>query len=391
MLRHLAKATTSLWDPLKISTRWTPEEKMIQEMTRKFAQQELKPKINNEFRNCLYNKDLIKEMGNLGLLGVTTMDSPFSYTTYGLIARELEAVDSAYRSAMSVQSSLVIYPIATYGTDYQKNKYLKDLREGNLIGSFGLTEPNHGSDPSSMDTKVRQIDNNFIINGSKSWITNSPIADIFVIWAKNEDNEVGGYILEKGMTGLTCPKIDNKLALRASCTGQILMEDVKVPIENKLNIKGLKGPLSCLNQARFGIAWGALGSVSDSLEQAITYCDMRQQFGQSLTEFQITQFKISDIISKLGMGLATCQHVSELRQKQEDDFTMTSIIKRENCNLALQTAQTCRDMIGGNGIVDDYSPIRHLLNMQAVTTYEGTSDIHALIIGKSVTGVQAFN
>lgn len=390
MLRHLAKATTSVWDPLRVSLRWTPDENMIQEVSRKFAQEELKPRITEEFRNNNYNPNLIKELGELGLLGVTTMDEPFSYASYGIIARELEAVDSAYRSAMSVQSSLVIYPIATYGTDHQKKKYLDKLRTGDFTGAFGLTEPNHGSDPGSMQTKAILDGNDYIIDGIKSWITNSPLADVFIVWAKDAQGEIGGYILEKDMNGLTAPIIENKMSLRASCTGQIVMDQVRIPKENKLKVAGLKGPFSCLNQARFGIAWGALGATSDCLNEAIEYADARTQFGKKLTEFQITQYKLSDLVSRLGMSLASCQHVAELRQSNNDDFAMCSILKRTNCDLALQTAQICRDILGGNGIVDEYSPIRHLLNMQAVTTYEGTSDIHSLIIGRAVTGSEAF-
>jgi glutaryl-CoA dehydrogenase len=391
MLRHLSKATTSVWDPLRVALRWTPEERMIQEVSHRFAQEELRPRIDKEFRNCDYDKGLIKELGELGLLGVTTLDEPSSYTSYGIIARELEAVDSAYRSAMSVQSSLVIYPIATYGTEQQKKKYLEPLRNGDAIGAFGLTEPMHGSDPSGMQTKARKSDDGYVLEGIKSWITNAPIADTYVVWARDDEGEVGGYILESGMAGLSAPVIENKMSLRASCTGQIVMDNVTVPKENKLEVSGLKGPLSCLNQARFGIAWGALGAASDSLQVALEYGDLRTQFGKSLTEFQITQYKTADLVTRIGLGLASCQHVAELRQKGADDFTMTSILKRANCDLALQAAQTSRDMMGGNGIVDEYSPIRHLLNMQAVTTYEGTSDIHALIIGKAVTGAAAFS
>ena len=390
MLRHLAKATTNIWDPLRISLRWTPEESLIQEVSRKFAQEELKPKIEQEFRSNQYNGNLIKQLGELGLLGVTSFKEPFSYTSYGIIARELEAVDSAYRSAMSVQSSLVIYPIKNFGTDYQKKKYLDKLQSGDFTGAFGLTEPNHGSDPSSMQTKAVQDGNHFVLDGIKTWITNSPIADVFIVWAKDDNNQIGGYILEKDMMGLSTPVIENKMSLRASCTGQIVMDQVKVPQENKLEVSGLKGPFSCLNQARFGIAWGSLGAVSDCLNEAIIYGDTRNQFGKSLNEFQITQYKIADLVSKLGMGLASCQHVAELRQDSNDDFAMTSILKRSNCDLALHTAQICRDILGANGVVDEYSPIRHLLNMQAVTTYEGTSDIHSLIIGRAVTGAEAF-
>lgn len=390
MLRHLERATMCVWDPLKISLRWSREEIMLRDMTRKFANEELKPRIGEEFRNNNYNPELIRELGNLGLLGVTTLDEPCSYTSYGIIARELEGVDSAYRSAMSVQSSLVIYPIATYGTEYQKKKYLDPLRSGIFTGSFGLTEPQHGSNPNSMTTKARLDREHYVLDGIKTWITNAPLADIFIVWAKDESNNTNGFILEKGMDGLTTPIIENKLSLRASCTGQIVMDQVKVPKENRLNIIGMKGPLSCLNQARFGIAWGTLGATSNCLEEAIEYGDIRTQFGKTLNEFQITQYKISDLVCRLGMGLASCQHISELRQQKKDNFAMTSIIKRSNCDLALHAAQTSRDIMGGNGIVDENSPIRHLLNMQAVTTYEGTSDIHSLIIGKAVTGADAF-
>lgn len=391
MLRHLERASTCMWDPLKIALKWSPEELMVRDLTRKFAQEELKPRIAEEFRNNNYNPNLIRELGSLGLLGVTTLDEPWSYTSYGIIARELEGVDSAYRSAMSVQSSLVIYPIATYGSEYQKKKYLDLLRSGEFTGAFGLTEPNHGSNPNSMVTKVQSNGEYYILDGIKTWITNSPIADVFIIWAKDENDTMSGFILEKGMPGLTTPIIENKLSLRASCTGQIIMDQVKVPKENRLNVSGLKGPLSCLNQARFGIAWGALGATSNCLEEAIEYGDIRTQFGKTLNEFQITQYKTADLVCRLGMGLAACQHIAELRQQKKDDYTMTSIIKRSHCDLALQTAQVCRDIMGGNGIVDENSPIRHLLNMQAVTTYEGTSDIHALIIGRAVTGANAFS
>jgi glutaryl-CoA dehydrogenase len=313
---------------------------------------------------------------------------------YGLIAREIERVDSSYRSTMSVQSSLVMYPIYDFGSEAQKDKYLPNLAKGTTIGCFGLTEPNHGSDPSGMESraKYQKSDKVYILNGSKNWITNSPIADVFVVWAVNEDEgKIRGFILEKEMKGLTAPKIEGKFSLRASTTGMIFMDDVVVPEENMLpNVSGLRGPFSCLNNARFGIAWGSLGAAEACLDIARTYTLDRKQFGRPLAANQLMQKKMADALTEISLGLHSCLQLGRLKDEGKIAPEMISILKRNNCGKALDIARTCRDMLGGNGISDEYHVIRHAMNLEAVNTYEGTHDIHALIVGRGITGLEAF-
>ncbi|KAJ1976646.1 hypothetical protein H4R34_003896 [Dimargaris verticillata] len=339
----------------------------------------------------------MQEMGQLGLLGATIQGygcAGVSSVAYGLIARQVEGVDSGYRSAMSVQSSLVMHPINAYGTDTQKQKYLPELAKGKLIGCFGLTEPNHGSDPAGMETTARQTDRGtYILNGSKTWITNSPIADVFIVWAKDVkgDGKIRGFILEKGMPGLTAPAIKGKFSLRASITGMIMMDEVEVPAENLLpNVSGLKGPFGCLNNARYGIAWGALGAAEFCLAQARDYTVTRKQFGVPLASFQLPQKKMADASTEIALGLQACLRVGRLKDDNQVAPEMISMIKRNSCGKALDIARQCRDMLGGNGISDEYHIIRHVMNLEAVNTYEGTHDIHALILGRAITGLQAF-
>jgi glutaryl-CoA dehydrogenase len=381
-------------DPFLIESQLSPDEKMIQNTAADFAQNILLPNVKHSFRNEKFDKNIMKEMGSIGLLGPTLNEygcPGVNYVSYGLIMREIERVDSGYRSAASVQSSLVMLPIHQFGSSEQKSRFLPDLAKGNLVGCFGLTEPNHGSDPSNMSTKAVKKDNYYILNGSKNWITNSPIADIFIVWAKDEQGDIRGFILEKNMAGLTAPKIEGKFSLRASITGMIFMDDVKVPAENMLPfVKGLKGPFTCLNNARYGIAWGAMGAAEDCYTRARTYCLERKQFNKPLAANQLIQMKLANMITDISLGLQANIRIGRLL----DDDTLIpeniSIIKRNNCQKALHIARIARDMLGGNGIADDYHIIRHMLNLEAVNTYEGTSDIHGLIIGRGITGLSAF-
>ncbi|KAI9318496.1 glutaryl-CoA dehydrogenase [Dichotomocladium elegans] len=345
----------------------------------------------------VFDRDIMYEMGELGFLG-STIDgygcAGVSSVAYGLTAREVERVDSGYRSAMSVQSSLVMHPINAYGTDAQKEKYLPSLAQGKIVGCFGLTEPNHGSDPAGMETTAKKVNGHYVLNGSKTWITNSPIADVFVVWAKNLDEEgapIRGFILEKGMKGLEAPAIKGKFSLRASITGMIMMDNVEVPVDNMLpGAKGLKGPFGCLNNARYGIAWGALGAAEACLEVARNYTLDRKQFGRPLASKQLIQKKLADAHSEIAIGLQACLQVGRLKDSKELAPEMISMIKRNSCAKALTIARDCRDMLGGNGISDEYHIIRHSANLEAVATYEGTLDIHALILGKAITGIPAF-
>jgi glutaryl-CoA dehydrogenase len=339
----------------------------------------------------------MKEMGSLGLLGPTLPEkfgcSSVGYVSYGLIATEIERVDSSYRSAMSVQSSLVMYPIYAYGSDYLRMKYLPELAKGNLIGCFGLTEPNHGSDPSGMETRVKydKGTNEYIINGSKNWITNSPIADIFIIWANDENNRIQGFVLERGMIGLETTKIKGKFSLRASDTGMIFMDNVRVPAKNHLiGISGLGGPFGCLNNARYGIAWGSLGAAEFCMETALNYTLERKQFGSPLAANQLIQKKFADISTEISIGRTSCLQVGRLMDQGKATPEMISMIKRNSCGKSLTIARDCRDMLGGNGVSDEYHIIRHCMNLEAVNTYEGTHDIHALILGRAITGISAF-
>lgn len=347
-------------------------------------------------RHEVFDQEIMTEMGSLGVLGCTIQGygcAGVSSVAYGLIARECERVDSSYRSAMSVQSSLVMHPINTFGSDEQKEKYLPKLAQGKLIGCFGLTEPNHGSDPGGMETRAKHnpAGNSFILNGNKSWITNSPIADVFIVWANCEDKRIRGFILEKGMKGLSAPKIEGKFSLRASTTGQIVMEDVEVPEENLLpNIDGLEGPFSCLNNARYGISWGVLGAAEFCLATARQYTLDRIQFKRPLAANQLMQKKMADMATEIGIGLQSCLHVGRLKDEGRHCPEMISLIKRNSCGKALDIARMARDMLGGNGISDEYHVIRHVMNLESVNTYEGTHDIHALILGRAITGLQAF-
>ncbi|EDV23002.1 expressed hypothetical protein [Trichoplax adhaerens] len=353
------------------------------------------PRIVMSNRNEEYHPEILQEMGDLGILGCTISGygcAGASSVAYGLITREIERVDSSYRSTMSVQSSLVMHPINAFGTTEQKEKYLPKLATGQMIGCFGLTEPNHGSDPGSMETRATfNTDKKcYVLNGTKSWITNSPVADLFIIWAKLE-GKIRGFILEKGMTGLSAPYIKGKFSLRASPTGQIVMENVEVPENNILpHVEGLKGPFSCLNNARYGIAWGALGAAEFCLDFVRQYTIDRKQFGRALASNQIMQLKMANMLTEISLGLQGCLQVGRLKDKNFATPEMVSMIKRNSCGKALEIARTARDMLGGNGICDEYHVIRHSMNLEAVNTYEGTHDIHALILGRAITGLQSF-
>ena len=381
-------------DPLLLEDQLSGDEKIIQTAAREFAQTALLPRVKHAFRTETFDKNIMKEMGAMGLLGPTLPEygcSGVNYVSYGLIMREIERVDSGYRSVASVQSSLVMLPIYLFGSIEQKERFLPDLAKGNLVGCFGLTEPDHGSDPSSMSTKAVRVGEYYVLNGSKNWITNSPIADVLIIWAKDEENNVSGFILEKSMEGLTMPKIDGKFSLRSSITGMIFMDNVKVPIENKLPFaKGLNAPFTCLNNARYGIAWGVLGAAEDCYFRARTYCLERKQFGKPLATNQIIQLKLANMITDITLGIQANIRIGKMMDENIVIPETISMIKRNNCHKALQIARTSRDMLGGNGISDDYHIIRHMLNLEAVNTYEGTSDIHGLIIGRGITGHSAF-
>lgn len=382
-------------DPLNLSSLLTEEEKIVQETARSYAQSKLLPRVVQANRYETFDPEIMLEMGELGLLGATVSPdyggAGVGYVAYGLVAREIEKVDSSYRSAMSVQSSLVMGPIEEWGTEEQKQKYLPGLAEGRLVGCFGLTEPNHGSDPGSMETKAReQSDGSYILNGEKHWITNSPIADLLLVWAKDDEGHIRGFLVERDSPGLTTPKIEGKFSLRSSITGSISMIDVPVPAENKLTVRGLRGPFSCLNNARFGIAWGSMGAAEACLHAAREYTMERVQFGVPLARNQLMQVKMADMVTDISLGLQACLQVGRLKDADNAATEMISLIKRNNCGKALAIARTARDMLGGNGIQDEYHVIRHVMNLEAVNTYEGTHDIHALILGRQITGMQSF-
>jgi len=381
-------------DILLFDNQLEDEERMVRETAHSYCQEKLMPRILHANRDEHFDREILNEMGDLGFLGCTLSDygcAGLGYVAYGLIAREVERVDSSYRSTMSVQTSLVMYPIHAYGTEAQKNKYLRKLASGELIGCFGLTEPDAGSDPGGMKTRARKVDGGFSLRGTKTWITNSPIADVFVVWAKDDEGEIRGFILEKGMQGLSASKIEGKFSLRASETGQIAMEDVFVPDENAFpDIRGLKGPFGCLNRARFGIAWGVMGAAEFCWHAARQYTLDRQQFGRPLAATQLVQKKLADMQAEISLGLQGALRVGRIMDTGTWDPTMISLIKRNNCGKALDIARTARDMHGGNGIADEYHVIRHAMNLEAVNTYEGTHDIHALIMGRAQTGLQAF-
>jgi glutaryl-CoA dehydrogenase len=389
------KASFQWLDPLGIRDQLTDEERLVQDSARGYCHSKLMPRVLDANRNETFDREILRELGGLGLLGPTLNGygcAGVSYVSYGLIASAIEHVDSGYRSAMSVQSSLVMWPIYNYGSDKQKQKYLPDLASGNLVGCFGLTEPDHGSDPSGMLTRARkQADNSFILSGSKNWITNSPIADIFVVWAKDDDGIIRGFILEKGMPGLSVSTIEGKFSLRASITGTIFMEDVKVPAGNMLpKAKGLGGPFGCLTNARYGLSWGALGAADFCYQTARNYVLERKQFGAPLAANQLVQKKLADMCTDIALGYQAVLRVGRLMDEGKHTPEMVSMIKRNCCGKALDIARQSRDMLGGNGISDEYHVIRHVMNLEAVNTYEGTHDIHALILGRAITGIPSF-
>ncbi|MDA1309899.1 MAG: acyl-CoA dehydrogenase [Proteobacteria bacterium] len=381
-------------DPLLLDQQLSEEERMVRDAARDYCQDRLLPRVQNAFRNEHFDREIMTEMGELGFLG-STIDgygcAGVNHVCYGLVAREVERVDSGYRSAMSVQSSLVMHPIHAYGSEDQRQKYLPKLATGEWVGCFGLTEPDHGSDPGGMVTRARSVDGSYLVSGAKMWITNSPIADVFVVWAKTDDGVIRGFILEKGMKGLSAPKIEGKFSLRASVTGEIVMDEVMVPEENLLpNVKGLGGPFGCLNKARFGISWGALGAAEFCWHQARNYTLERKQFGRPLAANQLIQKKLADMQTEITIGLQTCLRLGQMLDEGTAAPEAISLAKRNSCGKALDIARMSRDMHGGNGVSDEYGVIRHLLNLEAVNTYEGTHDVHALILGRAQTGLQAF-
>ena len=381
-------------DPFELDAQLTEEQRMVRESARQYAQDRLAPRVTEAFRSESTDPAIFREMGEVGLLGPTIEGygcPGVDYVSYGLIAREIERVDSGYRSMLSVQSSLVMYPIFAYGNDAQREKYLPKLATGEWIGCFGLTEPDHGSDPGGMITRARTTDGGYRLTGAKMWISNSPIADVFVVWAKTDDGIIRGFILDKGMPGLSAPKIEGKLALRASVTGEIVMDDVFVPDENLLpNVSGLKGPFGCLNNARFGIAWGTLGAAETCWHTARDYTLDRKQFGKPLAATQLVQKKLADMQSEIAIGLQSCLRAGQMLSDGAISPDLISLIKRNSCGKALEIARIARDMLGGNGISDEYPVMRHMVNLEVVNTYEGTHDIHALILGRAQTGIAAF-
>ncbi|MCP4283281.1 MAG: acyl-CoA dehydrogenase [Gammaproteobacteria bacterium] len=390
-----AKLASFNWeDPLLIDQQLTDEERMVRDIAYSYCQDRLMPRVLMANRNEVFDREIMNEMGELGLLGCTIDGydcAGLNYVSYGLIAREVERVDSGYRSAMSVQSSLVMYPIHAYGNDVQRQKYLPKLASGETVGCFGLTEPDHGSDPAGMRTRAKKVDGGYRLNGAKMWITNSPIADVFVVWAKDDEGVIRGFILEKGMEGLSAPKIEGKFSLRASITGEIVMDNVFVPEENQLpNVKGLSGPFGCLNRARFGIAWGALGAAEYCWHAARNYTLDRKQFGRPLAANQLVQLKLANMQTEITLGLQASLQLGRLFDEGKAAPEGVSMLKRNNCGKALEIARISRDMHGGNGVSDEFHVIRHAMNLEAVNTYEGTHDIHALILGRAQTGIQAF-
>ena len=381
-------------DPFLLRDQLTDEERMVTDSARQFFQKELMPGILEANRHEHFDRNIMRQMGEMGLLGVTIEGygcAGLSSVAYGLIAKEVEAVDSGYRSAMSVQSSLVMHPIWAYGTEEQREKYLPKLATGEYVGCFGLTEPDSGSDPASMSTRARAVDGGYELMGNKMWITNSPIADVFVVWVKDDADEIRGFILDKGMKGLSAPKIEGKFSLRASVTGEIVMDKVFVPEANAFpDIRGLKGPFGCLNKARYGIAWGAMGAAEFCWKAARQYTLDRKQFGRPLAATQLVQLKLANMQTEIALGLQAALRVGRLMDEDNAAPEMISLIKRNNCGKALDIARIARDMHGGNGISDEFHIIRHVMNLEAVNTYEGTHDIHALILGRAQTGIQAF-
>jgi glutaryl-CoA dehydrogenase len=393
--RRKGKFTNFAWDDaLRLDDQLTEDERAIRDAAHEYCQEKLFPRVLLAFRNESYDRSIMTEMGEMGFLGAT-LDShgcaDVSYVAYGLISREVERVDSGYRSAFSVQSSLVMYPIWAFGSAAQKDKYLPKLRTGEFVGCFGLTEPDAGSDPGSMRTRAKRVDGGFLLNGSKTWISNSPIADVLVVWAKDDADEIRGFILDRGMKGLETPKIEGKFSLRASITGMIMMQDVFVPEENMLpDVKGLRGPFSCLNNARYGISWGALGAAEFCFHAARAYTLDRKMFGRPLAATQLVQKKLADMQTEITLGLQSVLRLGRLMDEGNAAPEMISLTKRNSCGKALDIARAARDMHGGNGIVDEYHVIRHMLNLETVNTYEGAHDVHALILGRGITGLSAF-
>jgi glutaryl-CoA dehydrogenase len=390
-----SKQTFQWEDPLLLDDMLTEEERLVRDSARAYAQDKLMPRILEANRHEIFHREIMTEMGELGFLGPTTPEeyggAGVNYVCYGLVAREVERVDSGYRSAMSVQSSLVMYPITAYGSEEQKKKYLPRLATGELVGCFGLTEPDAGSDPGSMRTRAKKVDGGYVLTGNKMWITNSPIADVFVVWGKTEDGIIRGFILEKGMKGLSAPKIEGKFSLRASATGEIVMDEVFVPAENLLpGVEGLKGPFGCLNRARFGIAWGVMGAAEFCWHQARQYTLDRKQFNRPLANNQLIQLKLANMQTEITLGLHGCLRLGRLFDDGKMAPEMISLMKRNNCGKALEIARVARDMHGGNGVSDEFHVIRHAMNLEAVNTYEGTHDVHALILGRAITGLNAF-
>ena len=392
----MAHAAFNWQDPFLLDQQLTEDERMVRDAAAAYCQDRLASRVLNGFRNEQTDPAIFREMGELGLLGPTIPEAyggpGLNYVAYGLIAREVERVDSGYRSMMSVQSSLVMVPIFEFGTEAQKQKYLPKLATGEWIGCFGLTEPNHGSDPGSMATRARKVAGGYSLSGSKMWITNSPIADVFVVWAKDDEGAIRGFVLEKGWKGLSAPAIHGKVGLRASITGEIVMDEVFVPEENVFpEVRGLKGPFTCLNSARYGIAWGALGAAEDCFHRARQYVLDRQQFGRPLAANQLIQKKLADMLTEITLGLQGCLRLGRMKDEGTAAVEITSIMKRNSCGKSLEIARLARDMMGGNGISDEFGVARHLVNLEVVNTYEGTHDIHALILGRAITGLQAFS
>jgi glutaryl-CoA dehydrogenase len=390
-----SKAAFHWDDPLLLDQQLTGDERAVRDAAHAYCQERLLPRVVEAFRNGTTDPNIFREMGELGLLGSTIPETygggGMNYVCYGLAAREVERVDSGYRSMMSVQSSLVMVPINEFGTEAQKKKFLPKLATGERIGCFGLTEPDHGSDPGSMVTRAKKVAGGFSLTGAKMWITNSPIADVFVVWAKDDEGAIRGFILEKGAKGLSTPPIHGKVGLRASITGEIVMDQVFCPDEHAFpEVRGLKGPFTCLNSARYGIAWGALGAAEDCFHRARQYTLDRKQFGKPLAANQLVQKKLADMETEITLGLQGCLRLGRMKDEGTASVEITSILKRNSCGKALDIARTARDMMGGNGISDEFGVARHLVNLEVVNTYEGTHDVHALILGRAITGIAAF-
>ncbi len=389
------KASFKWDDPLLLDQQLSDDERAVRDAAHAYSQERLAPRVTEAFRNGTTDVAIFKEMGELGLLGATIPEAyggaGLNYVCYGLVAREVERVDSGYRSMMSVQSSLVMLPIFTFGTEAQKQKYLPKLARGEWIGCFGLTEPNAGSDPASMITRAKKVPGGYSLTGAKMWITNSPMADVFVVWAKDDEGAIRGFILDKGAKGLSAPAIHGKVGLRASVTGEIVMDGVFCPEENAFpEVRGLKGPFTCLDSARYGIAWGALGAAEDCWHRARQYVLDRQQFGKPLAANQLIQKKLADMQTEITLGLQGCLRLGRMKDEGTAAVEITSIMKRNSCGKSLDIARVSRDMLGGNGISDEYGVIRHVVNLEVVNTYEGTHDVHALILGRAMTGIAAF-